>query len=137
MSYNRHTAPNPDANRYEQVSQRRDLRRHATPAEAILWRLLSRRQVAGLRWRRQYGVGPYILDFYCPSMRLCIELDGEVHNTPTPPSTTSVAPSTSADCTTSKSSTSKTASPSKTPKASCERWRKGPHKRKQEHEKRK
>jgi very-short-patch-repair endonuclease len=35
-----------------------------------------------LRWRRQFGVGPYVLDFYCPEARLAIELDGAVHHDP-------------------------------------------------------
>lgn len=69
-------------NRPGQKSLRRDLRTHGTPAEATLWRMLSRRQVCGLLFRRQYGVGPYVLDFYCPALRLCIELDGEPHTTP-------------------------------------------------------
>ena len=34
-----------------------------------------------MKFRRQFGVGPYVLDFYCPEIRLSIELDGEVHNT--------------------------------------------------------
>ena len=34
-----------------------------------------------MRWRRQFGIGPFILDFYCPQLRLCIELDGAPHNT--------------------------------------------------------
>jgi len=33
-----------------------------------------------LKFRRQFGVGPYVLDFYCPELRLGIELDGEIHN---------------------------------------------------------
>ncbi|HLA64571.1 MAG TPA: DUF559 domain-containing protein [Rhodothermales bacterium] len=36
----------------------------------------------GLRWRRQFGVGPYVLDFYCVEARLGIELDGQVHDDP-------------------------------------------------------
>lgn len=47
----------------------------------MLWQRLRRRQCLGYRWHRQYGVGPYILDFYCPVLRLAIELDGNVHNT--------------------------------------------------------
>ena len=65
-----------------QKSRRRELRSHLTPAEATLWRLLKGDRLAGLRWRRQFGVDAYILDFYCPALRLAIELDGEVHNTP-------------------------------------------------------
>jgi very-short-patch-repair endonuclease len=43
---------------------------------------LRRRQLGGRRFRRQFGVGPYILDFYCPSERLAIELDGAGHADP-------------------------------------------------------
>ncbi len=35
----------------------------------------------GLKFFRQYGIGPYILDFYCPMIKLSIELDGEIHTT--------------------------------------------------------
>jgi very-short-patch-repair endonuclease len=59
--------------------RRRELRNNQTEAEKILWTKISRNQLNGLRFLRQYGVGPYILDFYCPKMRLCIEVDGSVH----------------------------------------------------------
>ena len=36
----------------------------------------------GLKFRQQHGYGAYILDFYCPTIRLCIEVDGEVHDSP-------------------------------------------------------
>lgn len=58
---------------------RRKLRHSLTPAEATLWRALKGRQVYGLKFRRQHSVGPYILDFYCPELKLAIELDGESH----------------------------------------------------------
>lgn len=58
---------------------RRDLRNGMTPAEISLWLILKDRQVDGLKFRRQFGVGPYILDFYCPALKLAIELDGQVH----------------------------------------------------------
>ena len=58
------------------------LRREETPTEPILWKHLRGKQLNGYRFRQQHGFGPYILDFYCPSLRLCIELDGEVHDTP-------------------------------------------------------
>ncbi|HBL76182.1 MAG: hypothetical protein A2W90_10180 [Bacteroidetes bacterium GWF2_42_66] len=58
---------------------RRDLRNHSTSAEATLWKTLQRKQVGGLKFRRQHSVGKYILDFYCPEMKLAIELDGESH----------------------------------------------------------
>jgi very-short-patch-repair endonuclease len=59
---------------------RKELRNRSTSAEIHLWSFLKRRQVSGLKFRRQYSVGPYILDFYCVEIRLAIELDGEVHN---------------------------------------------------------
>src|SRR5881394_1532599 len=60
-------------------SQRQSLRRDASMCERILWRRLSGRQLCGLRFRRQYGVGPYIIDFYCPEVKLAIEIDGHSH----------------------------------------------------------
>lgn len=59
---------------------RRQLRNNSTPAEAALWRILKGKQVAGLQFRRQYSIDKYILDFYCPALRLAIELDGDYHN---------------------------------------------------------
>ena len=69
-------------NRSRQVPLRQSLRSGGTPAEARLWTLLQRGQLGGLRFRRQHGVGPYVLDFYCPSARLGVELDGAVHEAP-------------------------------------------------------
>ena len=65
----------------EQTILRKELRNEGTAAEATLWFSLKGRQVEGMRWRRQFGVGPYILDFYCPQLHLCIELDGAPHYT--------------------------------------------------------
>ena len=62
--------------------RRRHLRKQGTPAEAALWKLLQRRQLAGRKFRRQHSVERYILDFYCPAEMLAIELDGDVHNDP-------------------------------------------------------
>ncbi|NDV65465.1 endonuclease domain-containing protein [Bacteroides sp. 224] len=67
-------------NKPDQKQFRQKLRRQATPAENMLWKLLKNKQVGGLKFRRQHGVGPFILDFYCPEIRLAIELDGEPHN---------------------------------------------------------
>ncbi|MCI0404949.1 MAG: endonuclease domain-containing protein [candidate division Zixibacteria bacterium] len=49
------------------------------PAEVILWSNLKGRQLAGYKFRRQYSIGPYILDFYCPELKLAIEVDGGGH----------------------------------------------------------
>ena len=58
----------------------RRLRRNMTPAEKRLWSALKNKQLAGLRFRRQHPVGNYILDFYCPSCKLVVEVDGEIHS---------------------------------------------------------
>ena len=58
---------------------RQKLRLHQTDAERALWHKLRNRRLEGLRFVRQYAVGPYIIDFYCPKIRLGIELDGEIH----------------------------------------------------------
>ena len=51
-----------------------------THAEVVLWQALKNRGVGGYKFRRQQGIGPYILDFYCPKLRLCVELDGSSHD---------------------------------------------------------
>jgi very-short-patch-repair endonuclease len=58
---------------------RKELRNALTPAEAFLWTQLKKRQLSGKKFRRQYSVGPYILDFFCPEARLAVELDGAPH----------------------------------------------------------
>ncbi|HPE54865.1 MAG TPA: DUF559 domain-containing protein [Bacteroidales bacterium] len=60
---------------------RKELRKNLTPAEATLWTILQKKKLDGRKFRRQHSVSNYILDFYCPSEHLAIELDGEVHNT--------------------------------------------------------
>ncbi len=61
---------------------RKSLRNNLTPAEAFLWKLLKNSRLDERKFRRQHSVGNYVLDFYCPSERLAIELDGEYHFTP-------------------------------------------------------
>ena len=58
------------------------LRRAMTLPEVLLWRLL-RRSPNGIKFRRQYAVGPYVADFYCPARKLVIEVDGFAHGTGT------------------------------------------------------
>ena len=58
---------------------RRLLRHDMTPSERMLWKHISDKQLDGWRFRRQHGFGPYVLDFYCPVLKLCIEVDGELH----------------------------------------------------------
>ena len=59
--------------------ERKELRSFGTAAEAVLWLSLKNRQIEGVRWRRQFSVGRFILDFYCPECKLGIELDGIQH----------------------------------------------------------
>ena len=73
MNYSNH----PATKEYRQL-----LRREEIPTERMLWKHLRGKQLDGYRFRQQHGFGPYILDFYCPSIRLGIELDGSVHDTP-------------------------------------------------------
>ena len=68
------------ANAADQKDQRKALRSNMTPAEATLWRALKGRGAGGLKFRRQQGIGPYVLDFYCPERRLCVEVDGSAHD---------------------------------------------------------
>lgn len=70
-----------EANLKSEKELRQTLRNNLTPAEATLWKALKGSQINGLKFRRQHSLGPYVMDFYCPSIRLCVELDGEVHNT--------------------------------------------------------
>ena len=58
---------------------RQTLRTHGTSAEAMMWKMLKGKQMEGAKFRRQFNIEPYILDFYCPEYRICIELDGDGH----------------------------------------------------------
>jgi very-short-patch-repair endonuclease len=61
---------------------RQTLRSSLTAAEAVLWNCLKQQQLCGKKFRRQAGIGPYIVDFLCPECGLVIELDGEAHFSP-------------------------------------------------------
>lgn len=62
------------------VERARELRRKMTLPEILMWTALRGRRLAGLRFRRQHPIGPYILDFYCDDARLAVEIDGERHS---------------------------------------------------------
>ena len=66
-------------NRRELKINRRDLRNKSTSAEVALWNLLKNRKLEGRKFRRQHSLVNYIADFCCPSEKLIIELDGQVH----------------------------------------------------------
>jgi len=59
--------------------RRKELRKNLTPAEATLWKSLQRKQLKGRKFRRQHSIQNFIVDFYCASERLIVELDGAVH----------------------------------------------------------
>jgi very-short-patch-repair endonuclease len=65
--------------RIELERRARELRQEATPAEQVLWDALRAGRLDGLKFRRQHPVGRFVLDFYCAAHRLCIEVDGAVH----------------------------------------------------------
>jgi len=60
--------------------RRRELRRNQTDAEKALWAHLRNKQFYGVKFFRQYSIGPYILDFCSPTVKLAVELDGGQHN---------------------------------------------------------
>ena len=57
----------------------RNLRRNQTDAELGLWRVLRSSQIEGAKFKRQFPVGPYIVDFVCFEARLVVEVDGSQH----------------------------------------------------------
>lgn len=59
--------------------QRQYLRNNMTKWEVRLWKDMKGRKMFGFKVRRQYGVHNYIIDFYCPVLKLAIEIDGDVH----------------------------------------------------------
>ena len=59
------------------------MRRNLTPAEEALWDAIKRVYFDGVRFRRQHPVGTWILDFYCPKLKLVIEVDGKIHDSKT------------------------------------------------------
>jgi very-short-patch-repair endonuclease len=66
-------------NRRVKFTAARRLRKNQTKPEEILWWLLRNRGMLGNRFRRQYIIEGFILDFYCPSAKLGIEIDGPIH----------------------------------------------------------
>lgn len=66
-------------NKTESKVRRRQLRKDMTHCEKLMWIYLRNRNLSGQKFRRQYSVDSYIIDFYCPSLKLAIEIDGEIH----------------------------------------------------------
>jgi very-short-patch-repair endonuclease len=61
------------------IASAKEMRRNLTPREARLWQALRRCGLDGPKFRRQHPIGPFILDFYCVSAKLAVEVDGAVH----------------------------------------------------------
>ena len=66
-------------NKTSEKEKRRSLRNNMPPIEALVWSRLRYNQVLGYKFRRQYSVGPYVIDFYCPALKLAVEIDGDSH----------------------------------------------------------
>ena len=66
-------------NKKQMKARRRQLRREQTPAERVLWGCLRNRKLLGVKFRRQYSVDYYIIDFYAPELKLAVEADGGIH----------------------------------------------------------
>ena len=58
----------------------RSLRQKGTPPEQLLWLAVRNGQIGGLKFRRQHPIGPYVVDFYCHSIGLVVEVDGMSHD---------------------------------------------------------
>jgi very-short-patch-repair endonuclease len=55
------------------------LRKNMTNAEALVWSKIRDKQIEGSKFRRQYSVGQFVIDFYCTELKLAIEIDGDSH----------------------------------------------------------
>ncbi len=69
-------------NKAKEKEKRRKLRRDQTYAEKIVWINLRDRRLLGYKFRRQYSVDYYVIDFYCSELKLAVEIDGESHDLP-------------------------------------------------------
>ncbi len=58
------------------------LRKIQTESEKLLWSRLNNNQIIGLQFRRQHPINRFIADFYCPKIKLIIEVDGSIHELP-------------------------------------------------------
>ena len=64
----------------EQIENSRQLRKNMTPQERRLWSIIRNRQFFGYRFRRQFPIGQYIVDFICREKKIIIEIDGGYHS---------------------------------------------------------
>jgi very-short-patch-repair endonuclease len=66
-------------NKANNTEKRKSLRKNMTDEEVILWSFIKNSKLCNTKFRRQHSNGCYILDFYAPLIKLCIELDGSQH----------------------------------------------------------
>ena len=66
-------------NKASEKANRKKLRGNSTETENILWEYLRNKKLDELKFKRQYSIDHYVLDFYCPELKLAIELDGKIH----------------------------------------------------------
>ena len=64
----------------KKVTKARQLRQRMTSAESALWARVRANQLAGLHFRRQQVIDGFIVDFFCDSARVVVELDGPIHD---------------------------------------------------------
>jgi very-short-patch-repair endonuclease len=69
-------------NKSSEKQIRRELRKNQTLGEKILWNYLRNRKLLKCKFRRQYSVDKFVIDFYCSELKLAIEFDGFVHDEP-------------------------------------------------------
>ena len=68
-------------NKKSEQEKRRQLRNNMTYCEKLIWMYLRKKQI-GYRFLRQYSVDKYVIDFYCPELKIAVESDGDVHDLP-------------------------------------------------------
>lgn len=66
-------------NKIELKQTRRKLRNNQTKPEQIFWNKVRNKQLLWLKFRRQHSIWRYVLDFYCPELKLCVEIDWDNH----------------------------------------------------------
>ena len=69
-------------NKANEKTKRKGLRKEMPKAELMLWGYLKNKQILGCKFRRQFSIDKYILDFYSPAIKLAIEIDGDSHFSP-------------------------------------------------------
>jgi very-short-patch-repair endonuclease len=69
-------------NKTSEKEKRRQLRKDQTYCEKIVWHYLRDRRFLGFKFRRQYSIDQFVIDFYCPVLKLAVELDGSIHDEP-------------------------------------------------------